>query len=241
MKLFISLILAFFLGSAVRADSASTGSPVTMTVAPEHTFIPPGFDDNDHAELVIAGTLANECYKVAPPLQQIDRAAKKILITNRIYYYPGVMCLELRSPYSQTIDLGVLPQGDYQVVSLDDQGKEHIEGTLPIAPAKSAAADDYLYALIDQAFVVQSADGTWLRLGGRLQSDCMSLQETRVLYRTPNIIEVLPIAAYNTDVFCTDMPRTLDKRVALESPWKGLTLIHIRSLNGQAVNRVVEF
>ena len=61
----------------------------------DRTFVPPGFDSNDRAQVLIV-------------------------------------------PYPETAELGVLRAGTCQIISLDEEGKEHVTGPLPVAPAPQA-------------------------------------------------------------------------------------------------------
>ena len=42
--------------------------PVLEIVVPEKAFIPPGFDNNDQAQIVVTGNLRNTCHKIGTPL-----------------------------------------------------------------------------------------------------------------------------------------------------------------------------
>jgi hypothetical protein len=77
-------------------------------------------------------------------------------------------------------------------------------------------------------------------LRGEFNSDCMHLQEVKVLYRAENIIEVLPIATMDEGQNCHTASIPFQSQVNIQSPWKGRTLIFVRSLNGQAISKVVD-
>jgi hypothetical protein len=69
----------------------------------------------------------------------------------------------------------------------------------------------------------------------------MNLDRVQVLYRVPNVIEVLPYVEYKSGANCIQSSRPFETQVAIQSPWRGKSLIHIRSLNGQSINKVYEF
>jgi hypothetical protein len=168
----------------------------------------------------------------------VDTERKVITVTAQAYSYYGCWCAPVVSTFTRTIDLGMLPIGEYRVLEKDAMGRIRQETQLPIAPSPSSAADDYLYAPVISARVEHSAQGNELVLNGRLSSDCLELQEIKIMNRRPHIIEVLPMAAYKTGSQCRSAERPFEVRAKLPTMEPGNTLIHVRALNGQAINLV---
>jgi hypothetical protein len=215
--------------------------PTQVLIVPERTFIPPGFDDNDQSQIVVSGNLINTCYRIGPTTAKVDPISKTISIAQTAYFFEGSWCLQVLVPYVEIIDLGLLPAGNYRIFSTDQHGKEHPGGKLPIAVSTTAAADDLLYASVDQAYLDTSVAGApTLVLSGTLPGDCMAIQEVRVLYRAENVIEVLPILEIKSGATCQQKPRPFEARVQLNARSGGSTLVHIRSMNGKAINRVFD-
>lgn len=229
--------VSIVLGSGVQASSPLP-KPERVTLHAKHFFMPPGFDNNDNAQLVLNGMLPNTCYKSANAKVEIDETNKRILVTPQAFFYPGCWCLQVLVPYTQTIDLGVLQQGDYTVVEMDERGSGLARGTLPIAQARSSAPDDFLYAPIKAARIDRQGTSQNLILSGQLSS-CMRFKEVKVLTRVPHLIEVLPIAEEDGSD-CSGAPRAFEQTVSLPDLEHGTTLIHIRSLNGQSINLIEE-
>ena len=228
------------LGATVSpAAMAAPGLPLPQLVPipSEQVFAPPGFDDNDNVQIVIHGELINTCYKAAHAHVTVDRDKKLITVVPQAYVYDGEWCLSVLVPFTDTVDLGILPAGQYHVVEYT-QGRMVHDVILPIAQAKTASPDDYLYAPVKNAILKTGASGQELVLSGTFASDCMELQDVKVLYRTPHIIEVLPIASYKTGTTCDQNPRPFETDVKLPAVDPGETLIYVRSLNGQAINVV---
>jgi hypothetical protein len=122
-----------------------------------------------------------------------------------------------------------------------------------VAKATSSTADDNLYAPVDEVEFLPKAGSSdptsyTLTLSGifpRSDQGCMVMQEVKVL-PFPDVLVVLPIARFETDVTrcepsLTPFSRTfrLSKDVKLDLQRD--TLIHVRVLNGQSLNRVIEF
>ena len=212
--------------------------PELVSVASDDIFAPPGFDDNDNAQLVVHGQLINTCFKAAAPQVTVDKEKKLIVVQPQAYFYSGCWCLSMMVPFTQAIDLGVLPAGKYRVVEYDKKGGVRQESAITIAQQKTSAPDDLLYAAVKSARVELVGSTSTLILNGTLNDDCLEIQDTRVLHRTEHVIEVLPVTAYKQGTTCQSKPRPFELKVALPEMEPGNSLIHIRSLNGQAINTV---
>jgi hypothetical protein len=126
------------------------------------------------------------------------------------------------------------------VVEYNTVGRLIHDVTLPVEVSITAAPDDYLYAPVKHARIDQVAPRT-LILSGTFSSDCMEMQEVKVIHRAPNIVEVLPIAAYKTGSSCQPAATPFEVKVQLPTTEPGDTLIYVRSLNGQAISLVETF
>ena len=243
--------LTLLISSSAFSEPAPLGfQPQSLRVVPNNTFIPAGFDDNDTVEVVVSGTLQNTCYRAGSAKVQVDENEMKVVIQNTVNYYPGCWCAEVSSNYKHTVSLGVLKAGKYEVLVQDQKNNSHSQGVLNVAVSKTAAPDDYLYAPVQHVLLENSnptphssqpnSDARTIAVRGILSSDCMHLQEMKVSYQTPHIIEILPIASMDQNPNCHAASIPFESRVKVQSPWTGSTLIYVRSLNGQAVSEVVE-
>src|SRR4051812_31719710 len=113
---FIALLcLSISAWSSVR-PTVEVLTPGTLNVIPDRVFAPLGFDDNDNIQIVLDGQLADTCYKLGPTHVRIDQATHKILVRQSAFYYSGAWCAEVRIPYVQTVNLGILPAGNYEIL-----------------------------------------------------------------------------------------------------------------------------
>lgn len=213
-------------------------APLLVQIAADAIYAPPGFDDNDNAQIVVHGSLDNTCFKAAPPLVETDRANHLIKVTAQAHLYDGGWCLQIVTPFTYSVDLGILKAGHYHVVEYNAVGGLLHEASLPIAVSISAAADDFLYAPVKSVRLDTSGPKRAVILNGTFASDCMEMQEVTVLHRVKDVIEVLPVATYKSDRICQLDPRPFEVRVELPEVTPGQKLIHVRSLNGQAINLV---
>lgn len=213
--------------------------PVSITKA----FIPIGFDDNDVSQVVIAGTLPNTCYKLGPTTYSVDSASRSIAVRQMAYHYPGVACLEVLIPYTQVVNIGILREGNYRIV--DGTGGALL-GQLPVKRATTPGQDEYLYAPVSEAHVQSQASPRkhTLVLTGMFSDRCTTLREVRITYH-PQVVVVQPIADRHEPADdarpCIHRPTRFSHSVDLDPSLTGGQLLHVRVMNGQALNQIVDF
>ena len=242
MKKTIAVVLAVLGAVAAKDGVAGLALPHLVNYVPSQTFVPPGFDDNDRAQVVITGYYPNTCFKQGPTTATVNEVSHQVLIQHQAYHYESSWCLQMLVPYQETVDLGILGSGEYQIYAVDESGKKSRASAISVALAKSVEPDESLYAPVEQAYVEKNAaGGPTLVLGGNFSSPCVQLKEVKLLHRKKDVVEVLPIAVVRETSGCESLPRSFEKRVKLPTDLSGSNLIYIRSLNGNAVTRVVEF
>lgn len=218
--------------------AAEIGKPELIGVSSEHVFVPTGFDDNDNAQIVVSGNLPNSCYRVADPLVKVSHRQKKVYVKPQAYVYPGAWCLQVLVPFTQTLNLGVLNASAYEVVEVGPQDQQSSHGKMSIKKSMSNNADDFLYASVKSASVSHEAGKNILHLNGSLSGSCMHLKEVKVVHKTKEVIEVLPITELQAQSGCDQKAYPFDTHVELPQVGSDAVLIHIRTLNGQSVNVV---
>ena len=241
MKFFTAVVFLSSLVFHTTANAQQDFRPVLVNQSPENVFIPQDFDNNDNSQVVIDGTFASTCYKTAPTEYVVNPDTKVITVRNRAYFYFSSWCAFMMVPYYQTVNLGILPEGRYEVKAEDEQGAAKPAGILPVFYSKTVGPDDYLYAPVNEAILMDkkpNAKRTVL-LRGAFTSTCMTLKEVKVVYRG-NVVEILPVAQM-AEGSCLDKMVPFSKSVTIEQDLKGKNLLHVRSLSGQSINNVVNF
>lgn len=213
------------------ADMEPRGMPVLVDV--KSVYVPNGFDDNDEVQLMVEGTLPNTCYRISKTESTYDDATKTVTIKQWARKFRA-SCLEIAVPFSLEVDLGQLPYGEFTVAARGAAPEK-----LVVAEASSAGPDEYLYAPIE-SITISGGDGATRRgtLEGRFVSSCMRLKEVRVI-DSGKTVEVLPIAemAEGEDCVSGETPFTQDFDLPAELT-PGRHLLHVRSLNGKALNQM---
>jgi len=225
------------------AAAAQTQDPVEVEASIEKIFIPMGFDDNDNVEVILHGNFPNTCYQVGKAEAKTDTQAKTITVSATSYKYPGKICLQSITPFIQTVKLGTIPEGEYQVIYAADS---KVNSSLTVARRKTESSDDFLYATVENAYIdVNFSTGKQsLKLQGHYPYffiGCMVMKEVRISKNPADVLVVLPIAEIVTDEVCAGQPadRSFDYTSGLAEPFLGEGLLHVRTLNGNSLNRYI--
>lgn len=233
-KLTVAAALAVVsLGSAALADNAPRKVPALFN----KIFAPGGFDSNDNVQIVGEGRFRNTCYRHAETTVSVDKVNKKITLGPVAYEYSG-MCIQVILPFQRVIDVGILEPGKWEVVQ-GDTGHEQSLGSLAIQIATRATADDFLYAPISQAFFRQQGLNGEIVLTGDFPNSCMMLDDVKVTLES-DVIVVQPIAKMLEGPDCKDGKVTFTRVVNVDLIPKGRYLLHVRSMNGNAINSLVD-
>ena len=228
------IISVLAIGFVVRVFGSN---PSTITSALGRAYIPTGFDDNDKVQVTVAGTFPDTCYRTGPILAEMDETAKTVTLKHQAYHYEG-FCLQLAVPYSMVTDLGILHAADYSVV---DAATQKNLGHLKVSRATTTSPDDFLYAPVEDAYT-REEDGThYLYLKGNFPNRCMHVDQIQMHYY-PDVIVVQAIARTdNPDRnSCGSTPVRFQQRVPIKAGVQGTFLLHVRVMNGQAINKLVE-
>lgn len=235
-------ICSFALVSGLAAGAGNDPEEITAPV--ERIFIPLGFDDNDNVEVVIHGNFPDTCHTVGRAEAKVDIESRRILVSATSYRYPGKICLQTITPFIQTVSLGLIPSGGYEVVYAGD---EQVQRSLSVAKRKTESADDYLYASVENAIVeVNPETGKQtLQLSGHFPHffvGCMVMSDVRSQLAPSDVLVVQPIAEIVDNDACAEQPadRSFSVSVGLKEPFSGEGLLHVRTLNGNSINRFLD-
>jgi len=230
MKLFLSSLVLF--SGFLFAD----GAPQVFPVPLEQALVVRGFDDNDRVQVTVIGQFADTCWKVGSSTAVVSEKEKTVRVHLEGYQYPGI-CLRMLVPYYQTLNVGLLEAGDYTIV--DDTSKKNL-GVLSIARGTNPGPDDFLYAPITDAYVIRDAETTLseLVLVGEFQDKCTQLTDVKIDYQDAAIV-VQPIVERKGDLNCEPSKSRFEVKRTLKKI-EGVRLLHVRALNGQAINKVIE-
>lgn len=230
-------LLSLICLTGVNADSLLPTTPDTVTVSFNKVYVPAGFDDNDRTQITVEGIFPNTCYKVGPYATKVDPTTRTITVQQQAYRYQGV-CLQVLVPYYQTIDLGLVPQGNYKII---DAANGSALSAIRIDTATKSEADEYLYAPMTDAFITTEPETGLhtLSILGAFTDRCTVFEDIKVNY-TEDVIVVQPIVKHIVARNCAQEKTRFVKTLQLKDGLTGMYLLHVRSMNGQAINKMVD-
>lgn len=234
---------------AFAAEPVSMGDaveiPVVKVLAPGQ-----GYDDNDMIQLVVDGALPNICYQQDQSEFTVSRADKRIVVRQTARRHSTGACAaaddqlgaDYRTPvpFSAEVNVGLLDEGTYTVEFLTANGVGR--RTLTIARAPVATVDSLHYASVTNAqiddIVMSDSSSMTISFSGLLNSSCIELDNNVPVELVDDVLIVLPQTRVRS-VHCLPISRPFAKRIEVAVPANlGRYLLHIRSGNGRAVNRL---
>jgi len=239
-------VLGVLATPAASADLNRDTTPAKVAVDLGSAYLPQGFDSNDNVQMVVEGVFENTCYRQAPTRAVVDPISREMKLYPQAYYYDG-FCLQMIVPFHQTLDIGLVPAGQYAVMDMSGvtprfssamespAARGRSLGTMNVQQAVRAEADDYLYAPVEQAYVDTSTEGKQvLHLTGNFTLSCATMMDVKVSLQD-KVLVVQPISQLKRET-CEGGSYPFHEKVELPSGVQGRTLIHVRSLNGKALN-----
>lgn len=197
-------------------------------------WIPAGFDDNDDVVIVAEGVLPDTCHQLSDPSVEVGSGNSNIAVTLQATVAAG-QCAPVPVPFQQEIYLGQLTSGIWSV-TVNGLAAEQL---LNVARATGSGIDDYIYAPVERVKVkVDEATGqSVIQLRGKLSVSCLTWKEARLIVQ-PTVFVILPILE-QTSTDCRPATRLIAHDIPVPSDLaNGRYLIHVRSLNGRAINHV---
>lgn len=207
--------------------------------APEVVFAPNGFDDNDNIEVVLHGHFPDSCYQAGEA--KVSLNGQEIKITNLARRIDSKICTDAIIPWSTTVRLGVLKAGIYSITADLPNGQKKHFANLPVAVSGTTSADDYQYAYVSGAMLDRTGNQPVLSISGSFDLTCMELGKI-LIKESPSVITVQPTVRRRPGQVCshTFAPIPYTKHIPLNPRSKNSKLIHVRSVNGQALNQILE-
>ena len=206
----------------------------------EESFIPKGFDSNDSVEIVVTGYLPNLCYQSpSATISKQENGNVDIEITAIYNDTMNGVCPEIIVPFDQTIELGVLQAGKYDITVNGKKTKSKddlVKGTLIVEESTSSYIDENVYAHIDH--VKKDYKNREIEIHALNPSDCLVLDRVEFHSNGSNTYSVLPILK-QVDSFCPMKMTPMSVRAKVPTSInKGKILLHVRSMEGKSYNTI---
>ncbi len=227
--------LSYFFILWIVTTLAYAAGPVSVLAPVDDLFIPIGFDSNDSAEIIVTGHFPNLCYK--SPQTKVVFDGKKINVTvEALRYQDDTICAEIIVPFIETVSLGILNKGKYDIIVNVNTPWEK-EQELEINESTSNSIDDFIYANVE--FVEKTLTSRTVILRGHNPSDCLVLDEIEVVSNKLDTYSILPKMKRISD-FCPMkmVPFSYELEVPKEGLNKDIILLHVRVMDGKSVNSI---
>ena len=231
---FLRVTFSFF-AILFASQAMAAFEPNIVPVTFDRVYVPDGFDDNDHAQIIGEGFFPNSCYRYAFTKVNVDHGDKIITLKPFAYKYDGI-CLQMLINFNNPVDLGVLQAGRYNIVR---HGDNKSLGHINVRPAKSKDADDYMYAPIAQAFFTPSKGQGKINLTGNFPLSCMKIKEVKVDAQD-GILLVQPIAFIDNSMECVEGSYSFKARGDVPSAKPGRYFMHVRTPNNKSINSPID-
>jgi hypothetical protein len=227
------------------SNMALAESPVLVQAPVEKVFVPAGFDDNDKVEVIVHGHFNSSCYKMGPVSASVDETNKKVTLNAQAFYYPGATCIQMVTPFIKSIELDRhLTSGSYTIAVADRQGVETSQ--LRVAKSTRPDADDYLYAAVNSVSVESGVDGAReIVLKGQhpdCSDGCVKFDDVKSYVGGDKTIVVQPITKI---VYGDECRGSVNNRFEYRAKFggdlsQGEYLLHVRALDGNAINQFLK-
>lgn len=227
--------VALILAVLAIAPASEARDPQFKPALFKKIYVPGGYDSNDHVQVVGEGTFPGTCYRPANVEVRIDRPQKRIFVSPAAYEYPGD-CASASLPFHRTVEVGVLAAGSWQVLQEANGSKL---GEINVRPALVETADDFEYAPVTQAFFRQEPNALQVLLTGNFISNCSQLVDLQLTIE-PEVLVVQPIAKTEVRNGCMSGEFPFSSWTAIDFLQPKRYLLHVRSLNGNAINQLVD-
>jgi hypothetical protein len=232
---FISIALIALTSTLGSIAAWGQAAPVVIPTSFSKVYAPNGYDDNDKVQIVGEGLFPNSCYRYEDTKIKVNHESKTISLESSAYKYQGI-CLMVIVPFDQVLDVGLLQKGTYKIVEARSNQKL---GEVSIKSAVKAEPDDFIYAPISQAFYKQGCFSDDIYLTGNFPLSCMKITDVQ-LHLQSDVVVVQPIVEIDASKSCVSGEFPFKKSVNASFLKPGRYMLHVRSMNGKAINSLVD-
>ncbi len=241
--------------SALAGPGAANRGDVRVEIPLQGAFAPSrGYDDNDMVEVVLHGNLPNSCYRLAESAFERGnghalRVRQFAIMSNlgRCFDKDAMPAhLKMAVPFTTVVRVGRLELGSYQIAYDAGEGAPRTRA-FGVAHASALTVDDLPYAPVSTIATREywsALQEVQVSLSGTLTSDCVELAPIVPFERLGDVFVVLPlvrpVSPAPAAALCELAYRPFQTTISLGRLAPGQYLIHVRSMAGNSVNKVIE-
>ncbi|MGZ3708269.1 MAG: hypothetical protein ACXWPM_05545 [Bdellovibrionota bacterium] len=222
-----------------------------MEIAIEALLSPAtGFEEKNNVQAVLYGRLPNGCYTVGDTTVERNDTTRIILVRQYAIHETEGVCadeetmpdhMKMTIPFTNEVAIGNLPAGVYRY-QFNKVGEGLTLRTLTVSRNITPNVDTLPYAAVTSVSapdVMNGVDHLVVTISGILNSTCTTLDDHVRVLNEDDVLVLLPTVQVQKNVLCAQMLIPFEKKMDLGTTYPGVHLIHTRSMNGRAVNKVV--
>lgn len=248
ITLAMALLAANATPHALRANESD--SPTRVEIPVEALLAPYfGFEEKNNIQVVLYGLLPNNCYTLDDTTtEKLDEHTFRIR-QFALHDQSGLCAdestlpihMKMTVPFTQEVSIGHLGAGTYRF-EYTKAGAGDAFRSLSVASNVTPTTDTLPYAAVSAVQardMVDSLNHLVVTLTGLLNSTCTTLDPNVKIMREGDVLVLLPTIQVRHDVLCAQIMVPFQKRVDLGQIPPGIHLVQARSMNGKAVNKIV--
>lgn len=234
MRVVSGILLAGLL--SVTAFGQSFLREVSQPIA--KAYIANGFDTDDNVEIVVMAILRDSCMQVGRAAADVDEARRLLTIHLTAYEFSG-NCVKADIPVYVPLYVG--PIRNPGIYTIQDNSLRRAIASFGVsrAPITGAGVDSVSYPPLTDAYLLKQEGKDVLVLKGFMPLDCLTIDAVDVQIYSDSAV-VRPRMSRLEGVSCRkgNFPFTKNVPVTQALP-RGVFLLHVRSMGGRSINKMV--
>ncbi len=209
-----------------------------------------GYEQKNNIQVVLYGTLPNKCYSLDEYQVEKVKEGKTVRVRQYAQKESVGLCADEQNlpeewktpiPFTTEVSVGHLEVGDVTFLFKQVDG-DLGSRVVKVSPNTTLSVDSLPYAGVSNlnvSDVVQKDQEIQVTLSGVLNSSCTHLDDEVRVDHQPDVFVLFPTVKTKKGTHCLQVLVPFEKKVNLGKAGEGRYLIHARSMNGRAVNRVI--
>ncbi len=240
-----------FLAGFVVLLNAAYAHAARVEVGVEALLAPTvGYEQKNNIQVVLYGTLPNKCYSLDEYQVEKDQLGRTVSVRQWAERETSGLCADESHlppdwktpiPFMTEVSVGHLPVGN-TTFSFMRTGGGVGSRVVRVSPNTTLSIDSMPYAAVSNVGVADVINGTKeivVTLTGVLNSSCTQLEDEVKVDHESDVFVLLPTVKAKKEGQCLEVLIPFKKKVNLGLAPAGRYLIHARSMNGKALNRVI--